>query len=97
MPEEHQPVTESQANRAEILELESDNEWLSEIANKLDPASPEDIELLDTARAMLSHANYTMLNSSEQPDRLRHIQGQQQKDLSKRFIEKKLIELKSTK
>ena len=97
MPEEQQSAKDSETNKAEILERESDNEWLSEIANKLDPASPEDVELLDTARAMLKHANYTILHSSEQPERLRHIQGQQQKELSKRFIERKLVELKSAK
>lgn len=96
-PKEHKSANEVEKNRIEILDLESDNEWLSEIASKLDPASPEDAELLDTARTMLRHANYTMQQSSERLERLKYAQGQEQKELSKRFIERKLIELKSTK
>jgi len=60
VPEEQQSVTEGDTDGGEILERESDNEWLAEIASKLDPASPEDIELLSTDRTMLKHANYTM-------------------------------------
>ena len=86
-----------ETNRAEIIERESDNEWLAEIESKLDPASTEDIELLNTAKTMLRHANYTMGHPSGQFDRLKYYQGQQQKELSKRFIERKLIELKSAK
>ena len=95
--EEQQSTNEAEPNRVEILELESDNEWLAEIASKLDPTTPEDIELLDTARTMLRHANYTMRHPSGQPDRLKYAQGQEQKELSKRFIERKLVELKSAK
>jgi len=97
MPQEQQSASEEDTNRVEILERESDNEWLAEIASKLDPASPEDIELLNTARTMLKHANYTMGHLSGQSDRLKYAQGQQQKELSKQFIERKLVELKSTK
>jgi hypothetical protein len=88
---------EGETNRVQILERESDNEWLAEIESKLDPTSLEDIELLNTAKTMLRHANYTMGHPSGQFDRLKYSQGQQQKELSKRFIEKKLIELKSAK
>jgi len=95
--EKGQLANEEETNRVEILERESDNEWLAEIASKLDPASPEDNELLNTAKTMLRHANYTMGHISGQPDRLKYSQGQQQKELSKRFIERKLVELKSTK
>jgi hypothetical protein len=97
VPQEQQSAGEEDTNRVEILERESDNEWLAEIASKLDPASPEDIELLNTARTMLKHANYTMGHLSGQSDRLKYAQGQQQKELSKQFIERKLVELKSTK
>jgi hypothetical protein len=97
IPQGQQSANGEETNKVEILERESDNEWLAEIASKLDPSSPEDIELLDTARTMLSHANYTMGHLSEQPDRLKYAQGQQQKELSKRFIERKLVKLKSTK
>jgi hypothetical protein len=97
MPQEQQSVNEGETNGGEILERESDNEWLAEIASKLDPASPEDIELLSTARTMLSHANYTMGHPSGHSDRLQYAEGQQQKELSKRFIERKLVELKSAK
>ena len=96
-PQEQQSVNEEETNGGEILERESDNEWLAEIASKLDPASPEDIELLSTARTMLSHANYTMGHTSGHSDRLQYAEGQQQKELSKRFIERKLVELKSAK
>jgi hypothetical protein len=97
VPQEQQSVNEGETNGGEILERESDNEWLAEIASKLDPASPEDIELLSTARTMLRHANYTMGHPSGHSDRLQYAEGQQQKELSKRFIERKLVELKSAK
>jgi hypothetical protein len=97
MPQEQQSANGEETNRLEILERESDNEWLAEIASKLDPSSPEDIELLDTARTMLSHANYAMGPLSGLPDRLKYAEGQQQKELSKRFIERKLVKSKSTK
>jgi hypothetical protein len=86
IPQGQQSANGEETNRVEILERESDNEWLAEIASKLDPSSPEDIELLDTARTMLSHANYAMGHLSGQSDRLKYAQGQQQKELSKRFI-----------
>jgi len=92
--EEQKLKNEAGPNRVEILERESDNEWLSEIASKLDPSSPEEVELLNTARTMLTHANYTMCHPSGLPDRLKYVQGQQQKELSKRFIERKIVELK---
>jgi hypothetical protein len=97
MQEKGQSAREKETNRVEILERESDNEWLAEIASKLDPASLEDIELLNTAKTMLQHANYTMGHISGQSDRIKYSQGQQQKELSKRFIERKLMELKSAK
>lgn len=97
MPEEPQPANGEETNTVEILERESDNEWLAEIAGKLDPASPEDIELLSTARTMLKHANYTMGHPSGHSDKLQYAEGQQQKELSKQFIERKLVKLKSTK
>lgn len=95
--EKGQPSQDNEINRVEILERESDNEWLAEIASKLDPASPEDVELLNTAKTMLRHANYSMGHLSGQYARLKYSEGQQQKELSKRFIERKLVELKSTK
>jgi len=97
MPQEQPSANGEETNRGEILERESDNEWLAAIASKLDPDSPEDSELLNTARAMLMHANYTMGHLPGHSDRLKYAEGQEQKDLSKRFIERKLVELKSTK
>jgi hypothetical protein len=97
MPQEQQSANGEETNRLEILERESDNEWLAEIASKLDPDSPEGTELLNTARTMLRHANYTMGHLSGHSDRLKYAEGQQQKELSKRFIERKLVESKSTK
>jgi hypothetical protein len=97
MPEKEQLANDEEIKRVEILEGESDNEWLAEIANKLDPASLEDIDLLNTAKTMLGHANYTMEHLSGQSDSLKYAQGHQQKELSKRFIERKLVQLKSTK
>ena len=97
IPEEQQSASEAETSKVAILERESDNEWLDEIASKLDPDSPEDAELLNTARTMLQHANYTMEHLSGHSDRLKYAEGQQQKELSKRFIERKLVELKSTK
>jgi len=73
--EEQKSRNEAETDRVEIPERESDNEWLAEIAIKLDPSSPEDVELLKTARTMQRHANYTMWNPSELTDRLKHIQG----------------------
>ena len=70
---------------------------LAEIASKLDPDSREEDELLNTARMMLRHTNYTMGHLSEHSDSLKYAERQQQKESSKRFIEKKLMELKSTK
>ena len=96
-PEKAQPVNDEEIKRVKILERESDAEWLAEIASKLDPASPEDIELLNTAKTMLRHANDTMGHLSEPSDSLKYAQGHQQKELSKRFIERKLVESKSTK
>ncbi len=96
MQKKGQLANEEKTNRVEILERESDNEWLAEIAGKLDLASPEDNELLNTAKTMLRHANYTMGHLSGQSEKLKYSQGQQ-KELSKRFIERKLVELKSTK
>ena len=97
MPQEQQPSNGEETNRVEILEQESDNEWLADIASKLDPDSPEDAELLNIARTMLQHANYAMEHLPGHSDRLKYVEGQQQKELSKQFIERKLVELKSTK
>jgi hypothetical protein len=97
MKEKEQLANEEEINRVEILEQESDNEWLAEIVSKLDPASLEDIDLLNTAKTMLRHANYTMEHLSGQSDSLKYAQGHQQKEFSKRFIERKLVQLKSTK
>jgi hypothetical protein len=97
IPENEQLANREEINRIEILERESDNEWLAEIASKLDPASLEDIDLLNTAKTMLKHANYTMGHLSGQSDSLKYAQGHQQKEFSKRFIERKLVQLKSTK
>ena len=97
IPQERQSPNGEETDRVEILEQESDNEWLAEIASKLDPDSPEGTELLNTARTMLRHANYTMGHLSGHSDRLKYAEGQQQKELSKRFIERKLVESKSTK
>ena len=96
-PEKEQPANDDEINRVETLERESDAEWLAEIANKLDPASPEDIELLNTAKTMLRHANNTIGHHSGPSDSLKYAQGHQQKELSKRFIERKLVESKSAK
>jgi hypothetical protein len=82
---------EGATNSVEILERESDNEWLAGIESKLDPASLEDIELLNTAKIMLKHANYTMGHPSGQFDRLKYFQWQQQKELSKRFSRENLL------
>jgi biopolymer transport protein ExbB/TolQ len=76
MREKEQLTNVDEANRVEILDREGDNEWLAEIATKLDPASPEDIELLNTAKTMLRHANYTMGHLSGQSDRLKYFKGQ---------------------
>ena len=81
----------------ETLDRESDAEWLAEIAGKLDPASPEDIELLNTAKTMLRHANNTMGRLSGPSDSSKYAQGHQRKELLKRFIERKLVESKSPK
>ena len=97
MKEKEQLANEEEINSVEILEQESDNEWLAEIVSKLDTASLEDIDLLNTAKTMLRHANYTMGHLSGQSDSLKYAQGHQQKELSKRFIERKLVQLKSTK
>ena len=97
MPKKGQLANDEEIKRVEILERESDNEWLAEIASKLDPASLEDIDLLNTAKTMLRHANYTMEHLSGQSDSLKYAQGHQQKEFSKRFIERKLVQLKSTK
>jgi len=96
-PEREQPAKYEETNRVETFERDSDAEWLTEIASKLDPASPEDIELLNTAKTMLRHANDTMGHLSGPSDSLKYAQGHQQKELSKRFIERKLVESKSTK
>ena len=96
-PEKEQPENDDEINRVETLERESDAEWLAEIASKLDPASPEDTELLNTAKTMLRHANNTIGHLSGPSDSLKYAQGHQQKELSKRFIERKLVESKSTK
>jgi hypothetical protein len=96
-PEKEQPANDDEVNKVETLERESDAEWLAEIASKLDPASPEDIELLNTAKTMLRHANNAMGHLSRPPDSLKYAQGHQQKELSKQFIERKLVESKSTK
>jgi hypothetical protein len=96
MPEKEQLANE-EIKRVEILERESDNEWLAEIVSKLDPASLEDIDLLNTAKTMLRHANDTMGHLSGQSDSLKYAQGHQQKELSKRFIERKLVQSKSPK
>jgi hypothetical protein len=97
VPQEQQSASRDDTDGIEILERENDNEWLAAIASKLDPDSPEDTELLNTARTMLQHANYAMGHLPGHSDRLKHVEGQQQKDLSKRFIERKLVELKSSK
>jgi hypothetical protein len=97
MKEKEQLANDEEIKRVEILEKESDNEWLAEIVSKLDPASVEDIDLLNTAKTMLRHANYTMGHLSGQSDSLKYAQGHQQKEFSKRFIERKLVQLKSTK
>jgi hypothetical protein len=76
VPEKEQLTNVDEANRVEILECESDNKWLAEIASKLDPASPEGNELLNTAKTMLRHANYTMGHLSGQSDRQKYFQGQ---------------------
>ena len=89
MREKEQLASEEEINSVEILE--------AEIASKLDPASLEDIDLLNTAKTMSRHANYTMGHLSGQSDSLKYAQGHQQKELSKRFIERKLVQLKSTK
>lgn len=96
-PEKEQPANYDEINRVQTLEQESDAEWLAEIANKLNPASPEDIDLLNTAKTMLRHANNTMEHLSGPSNSLKYAQGHQQKELSKRFIERKLVESKSTK
>ncbi len=95
--ERKQPVKYDEINRVETMDRESDAEWLAEIAGKLDPASPEDIELLNTAKTMLRHAEDTMRRLSGPSDSLKYAQGHQQKELSKRFIERKLVNSKSTK
>jgi hypothetical protein len=97
MKEKEQLANDEEIKRVEILERESDNEWLAEIVSKLDPASVEDIELLNTAKTMLRHANYTMGHLSGPSDSLKYAQGHQQKEFSKRFIERKLVESKSPK
>ena len=96
-PERKQPAKYEEISRVETLERESDAEWLAEIASKLDPASPEDIELLNTAKTMLRHAEDTMRRLSGSSDSSKYAQGHQQKELSKRFIERKLVESKSPK
>ena len=95
--EKEQPANDDEINRVETLERENDAEWLAEIVSKLDPASVEDIELLNTAKTMLRYANYTMEHFSGQSDSLKYAQGHQQKELSKRFIERKLVQSKSPK
>jgi len=83
--------------KLKAMEKEEDESWLAEITSRLDPTSADDMDLLDTAKAILKRENDAKWNSAAQSTDMKHAHGSQQKELYKRFIERELVKLNSAK
>lgn len=89
-------INQEEIAQARALEREEDERWLAEITSRLDTASADDMELLFTAKAMLKRADDTKWNSAALPGDMKHVSGNQQKELCKQFIERELVKLNSS-
>jgi hypothetical protein len=83
--------------KLKAMEKEEDESWLAEITSRLDPNSTDDMDLLDTAKAILKRENDAKWNSAAQSTDMKHAHGSQHKEMYKRFIERELVKLNSAK
>lgn len=82
--------------RANAFEQEEDQRWLAEISSQLNPEVAEDMDLLDTAKSLLELVNNKQRSASHSSKTITDDYAHQQKEFYKRFVEKKLSHLVST-
>lgn len=89
-------LAEEEIQRSKVFEREEDERWLAEISSNLNPALAEDMDLLDTARSLLQLANDKQRSAQRSSAHPTMPYPYQQKEFYKRFVEKKLSDLIST-
>lgn len=89
-------IDNEEVQRSKVFEREEDERWLAEISSNLDPAVEEEMDLLDTARSLLQLANDKQRSAKRSSDHSTRAYPYQQKEFYKKFVEKKLSDLIST-
>lgn len=89
-------VDSEESQRAKVFEREEDERWLAEISSNLDPSVAEDMDLLDTAKSLLQLVNNKQRSANHSSKTKADEYAHQQKEFYKRFVEKKLSDLVST-